>query len=257
MKPNPLKRNLEEGGTALGTMVFEFATPGVARIAASAGAEFVVFDQEHSGWGIETIRMLMATARAAELVPLVRVPSTQHHFISRPLDVGASGVMVPMVETAEQASAVVTAAKYPPEGERGAAFGIGHDDYEAAEDVVSGMQHANDETLLIAQIETTDGIANVEEIAAVDGVDVLWIGHNDLTNSIGIPGQFDHPDYLRAVDRFLEACADNGKAPGIMSTSVEEARSQLDQGFRCVAYWGDIWLYARVLREGIERIREK
>jgi len=197
MKPNPLKRNLEVGGTALGTMVFEFATPGVARIAASAGAEFVVFDQEHSGWGIETIRMLMATARAAELVPLVRVPSTQHHFISRPLDVGASGVMVPMVETAEQASAVVTAAKYPPEGERGAAFGIGHDDYEAAEDVVSGMQHANDETLLIAQIETTDGIANVEEIAAVDGVDVLWIGHNDLTNSIGIPGQFDHPDYLR------------------------------------------------------------
>ncbi|HEX5849566.1 MAG TPA: aldolase/citrate lyase family protein [Rubrobacter sp.] len=257
MKPNPLKRNLEEGGTALGTMVFEFATPGVARIAASAGAEFVVFDQEHSGWGIETIRMLMATARAAELVPLVRVPSTQHHFISRPLDVGASGVMVPMVETAEQASAVVTAAKYPPEGERGAAFGIGHDDYEAAEDVVSSMQQANDETLLIAQIETTDGIENVEEIAAVDGVDVLWIGHNDLTNSIGIPGQFDHPDYLRAVDRFLEACADNGKAPGIMSTSVEEARSQLDQGFRCVAYWGDIWLYASVLREGIERIREK
>jgi 2-keto-3-deoxy-L-rhamnonate aldolase RhmA len=162
-----------------------------------------------------------------------------------------------MVETAEQASAVVTAAKYPPEGERGAAFGTGHDDYEAAEDVVSGMQHASDETLLIAQIETTDGIENVEEIAALDGLDVLWIGHNDLTNSIGIPGQFDHPDYLRAVDRFLEACADNGKAPGTMSTSVEEARSQVDQGFRCVAYWGDIWLYASVLREGLERIREK
>ena len=257
MKPNPLKRSLEEGGTARGTMVFEFATPGVARIAASAGAEFVIFDQEHSSWGIETIRMLMATARAAELVPLVRVPSTQHHFISRRLDVGASGVMVPMVETAKQASAVVTAAKYPPEGERGAAFGIGHDDYQAAKDVVSGMQHANDETLLIAQIETIDGIENVEEIAAVDGLDVLWIGHNDLTNSIGIPGQFDHPDYLRAIDRFLETCADNGKAPGIMSTGVGEARSQLDQGFRCVAYWGDIWLYAGALREGIESIREQ
>jgi 2-dehydro-3-deoxyglucarate aldolase/4-hydroxy-2-oxoheptanedioate aldolase len=257
MRPNPLKRELEEGGTALGTMVFEFATPGVARIAASAGADFVVFDQEHSGWGIETIRMLMATARAADIVPLVRVPSTQHHFISRPLDVGASGIMVPMVETAEQARAVVSAAKYPPEGERGAAFGIGHDDYEAAEDVVSGMQHANDETLLIAQIETTDGIENVEEISTVDGLDVLWIGHNDLTNSIGIPGQFDHPDYLRAVDRFLKACADNGKAPGVMSTSIDEARARLEQSFRCVAYWGDIWLYASALREGIERIREE
>jgi 2-keto-3-deoxy-L-rhamnonate aldolase RhmA len=257
MRPNPLKRNLEEGGVALGTMVFEFATPGVARIAASAGADFVVFDQEHSGWGIETIRTLMATSRAAEIVPLVRVPSTQHHFISRPLDVGASGVMVPMVETAEQARSVVAAAKYPPQGERGAAFGIGHDDYEAADDVVSGMQNANDETLLIAQIETTSGIENVEEIAAVEGLDALWIGHNDLTNSIGIPGQFDHPDYLRAIDRFLEACTGSGKSPGIMATGVDEARAQLEQGFRCVAYWGDIWLYAGALREGIEKIRDE
>ena len=257
MKPNTIKRVLEDGGVALGTMVFEFATPGVARIAASAGADFVIFDQEHSGWGIDTIRMLMATARAAELVPLVRVPSIQHHFIARPLDVGASGVMVPMVETAEQARSVVAAAKYPPHGERGAAFGIGHDDYEAADDVVSGMQHANDETLLIAQIETTEGIENVEEIAAVEGLDVLWIGHNDLTNSIGIPGQFDHPDYLRAIDRFLQACTNNGKAPGVMSTGADEARAQLEQGFRCVAYWGDIWLYADALREGIAQIREE
>ena len=165
--------------------------------------------------------------------------------------------MVPLVETAEQARLVVAAAKYPPEGERGAAFGIGHDDYEAAEDVVSGMQYANDETLVIAQIETTSGIENVEAISAVEGLDVLWIGHNDLTNSIGIPGQFDHPDYLRAIDRFLRACADNGKAPGIMSTGVDEASAQLAQGFRCVAYWVDIWLYAGALREGIAKIRDE
>jgi 2-keto-3-deoxy-L-rhamnonate aldolase RhmA len=257
MRPNPVKRVLEEGGVALGTMVFEFATPGVARIAASAGADFVVFDQEHSGWGIDTIRMLMATARAAEIVPLVRVPAAQYHFVARPLDVGASGVMVPMVETVEQARLVVNAAKYPPQGGRGAAFGIGHDDYDAAEDVVSGMRRANDETLVIAQIETTRGIENVGEIAAVEDLDVLWIGHNDLTNSMGIPGQFDHPDYLRAIDRFLEACRGNGKAPGIMSTGVDEARAQLEQGFRCVAYWGDIWLYASALREGIATIRDE
>jgi 2-dehydro-3-deoxyglucarate aldolase/4-hydroxy-2-oxoheptanedioate aldolase len=119
------------------------------------------------------------------------------------------------------------------------------------------MQNANDETLLIAQIETTSGIENVEEIAAVEGLDALWIGHNDLTNSIGIPGQFDHPDYLRAIDRFLEACTGSGKSPGIMATGVDEARAQLEQGFRCVAYWGDIWLYAGALREGIEKIRDE
>ncbi len=256
MRPNPVKRDLRKGKMTLGTMVFEFATPGIARIAAAAGAEFVVFDQEHSGWGIDTIRTLMATARAADVVPLVRVPATQYHFIARPLDVGARGVMVPMVETAEQASLVVSSAKYPPQGNRGAAFGVAHDDYEAAVDVLSGMQNANDETLVIVQIETQRGIENVEEIAAVESVDVLWIGLNDLTNSMGIPGQFDHPDYLRAIDRFLEACRGKGKAPGIMSTGVNEARAQLEQGFRCVAYWGDIWLYASALREGLASIRE-
>lgn len=255
MRSNAVKRALQEGKTALGTMVFEFATPGIARIAAGAGAEFVVFDQEHTGWGMDTIRTLLATARAAEVVPLVRVPATEYHFISRPLDAGASGVMVPMVETEEQARLVVASAKYPPAGRRGAAFGIAHDDY-AAGDAVAAMEEANQETLLIAQIETAKGIANVEKIAAVDGLDVLWVGHNDLTNSMGIPGRFDHPDYLRAIDRFLEACERHGKAPGIMSTGVEEARAQIGQGFRCVAYWGDLWIYANALRQGLDAVRE-
>ena len=108
------------------------------------------------------------------------------------------------------------------------------------------MRYADYETLLIVQIETRRGVDNVDEIAAVEGLDVLWIGHNDLTNSMGIPGRFDHPNYLRAIDRFLETCRRHGKAPGIMSTGVDDGRAQLDQGFRCVAYWGGIWLYARV-----------
>ena len=254
MRPNPVKRALRGGGTALGTMVFEFGTTGVARIVAGAGADFVVFDQEHTGWSIETVRMLMATARAADVVPLVRVPAAEYHLISRPLDAGASGVMVPMVESADGARLAVSSAKYPPKGRRGAAFGIAHDDYEAG-DAVGGMRSANEETLLIAQIETREGIENVQEIAAVEGIDVLWIGHNDLTNSMGIPGRFDHPDYLRAVDRFLEACDRHARAPGIMSPGVEEARAQLGRGFRCVAYWGDVWIYAQALREGLEAIR--
>ena len=255
MRHNPVKRALRKGETALGTMVFEFDTPGIARIVAGAGAEFVVFDQEHTGWGIDTIRALLATARAADVVPLVRVPATEYHFISRPLDAGASGLMVPMVESAEQARLVVSSAKYPPLGGRGAAFGVAHDDYEAG-DAVAAMTSANDETLLIAQIETATGVENVEEIAAVEGIDVLWIGHTDLANSLGVPGQFDHPDFLAAIDRFREACDRHGKASGIMATSVEDARTHLEKGFRAVAYWGDIWLYAKALRDGLTAIRE-
>src|SRR5947209_4815100 len=101
MRTNQVKRTLQRGGIAIGTMVFEFRTPGIARIAAAAGAEFVIFDMEHTGWSDETIGMLVATARGSDLVPMARVPATQYHLLSRPLDVGAMGLMLPMVESEE------------------------------------------------------------------------------------------------------------------------------------------------------------
>lgn len=255
MRTNHVKRTLAAGGGAIGTMVFEFSTPGIGRIAALAGAEFVVYDMEHTGWSIETIRMLMATARAAETVPLVRVPATQYHLLSRPLDAGAMGLMVPMVESAEQARLIVRSAKYPPDGARGAAFAIAHDDY-AGGDIVAKMRSANEEQLLIAQIETVEGVEQAGKVAAVEGIDVLWIGHFDLTASLGIPGQFSHPDYLRAVEHVMDACHRHGKAPGIMAAGVEGARSSLDQGFRAIAYGGDLWIYGDALRQGIDAVRE-
>jgi len=103
MRENPVKRKLAESGVALGTMVFEFATTGIARLAAAAGAEFVVFDQEHTGATLETVRMFTATARACDLVPLVRVPAAEYHLLAGALDVGPMGVMVPMVESGSSA----------------------------------------------------------------------------------------------------------------------------------------------------------
>ena len=254
MRTNQVKRTLAEGGVSIGTMVFEFNTPGIGRIASGAGAEFIVYDMEHTGWSIETIRMLMATTRAAETVPLVRVPAIQYHLLSRPLDVGAMGLMMPMVETEEQARLIVRSTKYPPDGARGSAFTLAHDDYTGG-DLVAKMRQANDEILLLAQIETAAGVEQAERIAAVEGIDVLWIGHFDLTTSLGIPGQFTHPDYLRALDQVLAACHRHGKTPGIMATEVEGARSLLEQGFRALAYSGDLWIYAQALREGIDALR--
>jgi 2-keto-3-deoxy-L-rhamnonate aldolase RhmA len=255
MRENSVKRALQNGGTSLGTMVFEFPTTGIARVAAEAGAEFVIYDMEHTGWSIETIRGLMAASRAADLIPMVRVPATEYHLISRPLDVGAMGIMVPMVETAEQARKIVDSGRYPPVGKRGAAFGVAHDDYTGG-DIIAKMASANEEILLIAQIETGTGIENVEAIAAVDGIDVLWIGHFDLTNFLGIPGQFTHPTYLDAVKRVLDACAKHGKAPGIMCGDVATGKAQLEQGFRAMAYSGDLWIYQQALREGLAALRD-
>jgi 2-dehydro-3-deoxyglucarate aldolase/4-hydroxy-2-oxoheptanedioate aldolase len=254
MRANAVKRRLSEGGVALGTMVFEFNSTGIAHAAAAAGAEFVIFDMEHSGWSTDTVRMLFATANGAGLVPMVRVPATQYHLIARPLDTGAMGIMVPNVETEEQARTVVRSAKYPPLGARGAGFGLAHDDYQGA-DPLATMQRANAELLLIAQIESVRGVENVEHIAAVDGIDVLWIGHFDLTNSMGIPTQFTHPDYLRAVERVIAACRQHGKAAGFMAADVEGARQALARGFRILAYWGDVWIYQEGLRRGLDAIR--
>jgi 2-keto-3-deoxy-L-rhamnonate aldolase RhmA len=254
MKPNQVKRSLANGGVAVGSMVFEFGTSGIARIVAGAGADFAVFDMEHTGWSTETIRWLCASAGGTDLVPMVRVPAAQYHLIARTLDVGARGIMVPMVETEDQAHLIVNSVKYPPAGRRGAAFGVAHDDYSPG-DVAEKIRSANEELVVITQIETATGVENVERIAAVDGVDVLWIGHFDLTNSLGIPGQFEHPSYTAAVDRVLRACDKTGKAAGFMVASPEEGAAKLALGFRCLAYWGDLWIYQQALREGIRQIR--
>lgn len=253
MRTNHVKHELNDGGTSIGTFIFEFNTTGIGRIAAEAGAAFAVFDMEHTGWSVESIRMLIATTRSTDMIPYVRIPATEYHFIARVLDMGAMGIMVPMVESAEQAETIVASAKYPPIGRRGAAFGVAHDDYGDG-DIVEKIKTANSETHLIAQIETVAGVENVETIAAVDGIDVLWIGHTDLSCSLGIPGQFDHPRFKEALDAVLAACQNHNKVPGFMAGGIDDGKALLDQGFRMLAYGGDLWLYQNAIREGVNAL---
>jgi 2-keto-3-deoxy-L-rhamnonate aldolase RhmA len=254
MRSNTVKRKLAAGEVSIGTMIFEFSSSGIGRLAAAAGAEYLIFDMEHTAWSIETIRNLIATTRAADTIPMVRVPATQYHLLSRPLDAGAMGLMVPMVESVAQAETIVRAGKYPPAGGRGCAFGVSHDDFTGG-DVFAKMTSANDEVFLIAQIETVAGLESCEAIAAVDGIDCLWVGHFDLTSSMGIPAQFDHPDFLAALDRVVAACNAHGKVAGIMAGNVAFGKRWLARGYRAIAYSGDIWVYQTALAEGIAALR--
>jgi 2-keto-3-deoxy-L-rhamnonate aldolase RhmA len=255
MRPNLVKRKLAAGGVPIGTFLLEFSTTGIARLAAEAGAEFAVFDMEHTGWSMETVCMLIATARPTEMVPVVRVPATEYHFIARALDMGAMGIMVPMVEGEEQARRIVQSAKYPPRGRRGAAFGIAHDDYTGG-DLAAKIQGSDREGLLIAQVETARGVEDVEAIAAVEGLDMLWVGQADLTTSLGIPGQYAHPTFLEAVDRVLAAGRKHNKPVGYLALDVEDGKAMLARGFRMLAYGGDLWLYQQALRHGVAALRE-
>ncbi len=255
MRTNTVKEKLARGEYAYGTMIFEFNTTGIGRIVGEAGAEFVVYDMEHTGWSIETIRMLIATTQSSKALPMVRVPATQYHLISRPLDLGAMGIMVPMVEDEAQARTIVRSAKYPPEGGRGAAFGVAHDNYIAAP-VTEVMESANREGFIMAQIETVSGIENCEAIAAVEGIDCLWVGHFDLSLSMGIPAQFDNPEFLKAIETVANACEKHGKSAGVMVNHAAGARLWKDLGYRAFGYLGDVWLYGNALHQGLNELRE-
>ena len=254
MRSNPVKDRLRGGGHAFGTMVFEFFTPGMARIMDAAGAEFALFDTEHSGAGIETVKQQMAYAAGTDCVPMVRVPDHAYHHIAGALDAGAFGIMAPMVETAEQAAHLVACTQYPPGGRRGAAFGVAHDDYRSGP-VAEKVAAANHRTLVIAMVETARGVAAVDEIAAVPGLDVLWLGHFDLTNSMGIPGQFDHPDYLDGVRRIRDAADRHGLACGFMAADDVWAERYLGLGFRMMAYGLDHLVFQAALARGIAAMR--
>jgi 2-dehydro-3-deoxyglucarate aldolase/4-hydroxy-2-oxoheptanedioate aldolase len=253
VRENPVKHRLIQGGAAFGAMVFEFFTPGIAQIVRAAGAEFLLYDMEHSGAGIDTIKQQMAWCRGIGLVPLVRVPAAQYHFVARVLDAGAMGIMVPMVESAAQAAEIVAATRYPPKGVRGAGFGMAHDDYEGGS-VAEKIAAILARTQVIVQIETPKGIAAVDEIAALDGVDVLWLGHFDLTNFMGIP--FTHPDYLKAVDSILAAARRHGKVAGFMAMDDVWARDYYAKGFRMMAVGPDQGLLQQSLSRGLGVLRE-
>ena len=254
MRDNAVKTRLASGGCGFGAMIFEFFSPGLPQICRNAGAEFVLFDMEHTGLGFETLKAQFALCRGLGVVPMVRVPRGEYHFIARALDVGAMGVMVPMVSTAEEAAHIVACTRYPPQGRRGAAFGFAHDDYEGG-DVVAKIAALHARTMVIPQIETVEGLANVERIAAVPGVDALWLGHFDLTNFMGIPAQFKHPDFLAGVDRIVAACETRGKAAAFLATDDDWARDYAAKGFRLMAYGIDQMMLQRALGEGLEVMR--
>jgi 2-keto-3-deoxy-L-rhamnonate aldolase RhmA len=254
VKPNEPLRRIRRGDVALGMFALEFPSTGLARTAASAGAEFIVFDQEHTGWTTDTIRQLLASARPFEIAPLVRVPTSEPHGISIALALGALGVMVPMVDTPNEAKEIVAAAKYPPAGKRGFAV-LYVDEHEG--DVEGYMRRANEEVAVVVMIETATGLENVEAIAQVTGVDVLWVGHYDLTASLGIPGDFENPTYIEALESIVKACNENGIAPGISTDSLEDAETLLDRGFRFMAYGHDLVLLRTALQGGISHLRSR
>ncbi len=239
-----------------GHFVVEFATPGIGHILKSAGCDFVLFDTEHSGFSFETVKSALRYFEAAELAAIVRVPSKEYHHIARAADMGAEGVMLPMVGTAAEASHIVNCLKYPPEGARGVALQIAHDRYRPGP-TKQKLAAANRRTTLFAQIETAEGVANADKIAAVPGVDCLWIGHFDLSASLGVAGEFDNPKFLKAIDKVVAAARRHKKALGRLVPNVDQGVELYGAGFDFICYSGDVWVLHNAVAEALGQLRAR
>lgn len=254
MRDNPVKRRLEAGETVFGTMVFEFLTPGLPQMAVNAGADYILYDMEHSGVGIPEIKLQCALTRGLGLVPIVRPPSKSYADISKLLDVGALGLLFQMVESAEEAAELVSYCRYPPHGRRGAMFGAPHDDYRAPY-ATETLRAANDRVLLLALIETERGLANVEKIAAVDGIDALHLGQGDLSVGLGIPGQSEDPRIQAAIDRVAAAARAQGKPAAAGGGSAAWSRMLLQRGYRMISHSSDLALFQGGLQDALAELK--
>lgn len=254
MAATGLKAMARTKAVKLGHFIVEFATPGIGHIMKNAGCEFVLFDLEHSGFGYETVKSAMRYFEAAQLAPVVRVPSKEYHHIARACDMGAEGIMLPMVGSAKEARAILDCMKYHPEGKRGVALGVAHDNYTGGP-VPKKLAAANQRTTLFCQIETAEGVKNADAIAAVDGVDCLWVGHFDLSVSLGIPGEFNNPKFTGAIDKVVAACAKHKKALGRLVPNVETGIDFYKWGFDFICYSGDVWVLQNALTEAVTQLR--
>jgi 2-keto-3-deoxy-L-rhamnonate aldolase RhmA len=226
---NPVTRALREGKVCVGALSITFPGPAVAQIAAQAGFSWYYFDMEHSATSVEAIEAICTAAKFAGIVPIAGTTSVADFLVARPLDNGAMGVIAPHVSTREEAQLVVDFSRYPPVGRRGNA---GYGALTEYRTVAPGdwVETMNREILAAVKVETARGVANVDEIAAVPGLDAILIGPTDLSTSLGIPGQYDHPRLGEAMDRIIAACKRNGVAGGPHVSTAEAVETWANRG---------------------------
>jgi 2-keto-3-deoxy-L-rhamnonate aldolase RhmA len=229
VKENSIRRAVREGRAALGTGLKEFATRGVARIIEASGFDYCMIDMEHGAFDLETIADLAAWFAATDVSPIARIHKSYLHLIPAILDQGIMGIQVSDVDNAQEARAIVQQAKYPPIGSRGISQMGPHTAYRG----YGGRYHAeyspwaNDNVIICPSIESLEGLENVGAIAAVEGIDMIAYGHSDLSARLGIHLQLDHPRFIEALHRIVDACKKHGK----LARGSAETEAQIEE------YW--------------------
>lgn len=230
MQPNKVKAQLAQGKAVVGPIIGEMRSIGPVRIMALAGLDFLFLDMEHGMANWETTSSLVQMSLVCGICPIVRPTDLTYAHVARAMDTGAQGVIIPRVESREQAEAAVSYVKYPPIGRRGAG-GDGRNGYERL-DARTAVETSNRESMIVVQIESTEGVANLDAIASVPGIDVMLIGPQDLSISLGVHGDFSDPIFLEAAEKVAAAGKRHGVATGMVERDAAAFKRWYDMGMR-------------------------
>jgi 2-keto-3-deoxy-L-rhamnonate aldolase RhmA len=254
VRRNTVKEKLARGEAQFGTMILDLHGPGLAQIMENAGADFIMYDMEAACMDIGLIKNQLSMCRGLKIIPFVNVASQDPVMMQLALDSGALGIMIPVVETRAQAQAIADITHYPPKGRRGVAFGIAHDDYSMGE-LAKNIKDADKRNMIIPKIESAAGVEAIDEILSVPGIDAAFVGHMDLSVSLGTPGDYDNPKFNAAVDKVIAACKRH-KKPGVcLVGSTEAGKKWMKKGFRMVMYSTDTMLIAGAYRAGLAELK--
>jgi 2-keto-3-deoxy-L-rhamnonate aldolase RhmA len=238
---NPARERMKKNEAALGAGIRHSRHAEIAGAMAVAGFDFLFIDLEHSAMPLDVCSQISAAALHAGISPLVRVPEGDLNLAARVLDTGALGIIMPHVESADEARAIVARQKFPPMGNRSTSGNIAQFSYDPSISAKEGTAAVNEALLVVVMVETENAVAHADEIAAVPGVDVLMIGTGDLTSSLGLHGQFEHERILKAYDTVLNACAKHNKWAGMGGVGPEDAMSRyIGRGIRFVLAGNDL-----------------
>ncbi len=251
--PNKLKHALREDKNLIGTMLVEIRQPAVMQFLANAGFDFVLIDNEHGPFNLETIAELSRAAKSAGLTPIVRVPDITYTYVTQALDSGAQGVMIPRITNAQQVSDVIQMMKYPPIGKRGTVLGRGHTEFKSGS-LAEMMATANEESLLVVQIETKQALESIEEIISVPGVDVAFIGPTDLSVALGVPGAMNDPTLTAAIEKIIKVCQQHSIVTAIQANDLEFGISWAKKGVRMVSFNSEAGLMMKAGKEAVAAI---
>ena len=254
MRRNSVKRRLVEGETVIGTMVQEFTNPSIAQILSVVGFDFFMIDMEHGAFGLETAAQMLRVGRLLDLCPLVRVRSPAYHLIAGPLDHGAMGIMLPRVEERREVEELVQAVKYPPVGKRGCSSDAPHSEYRFGK-LAEFVENNNEDTLVIAQIERREAIDRIDELLSIPGVDAALIGSEDLSVSLGVPGETQSMLVVEAIQEVIDAAERHDVVSGIHLGNVESLETWAAKGMRLLMFGSDLQFLMEASEQGLTRLR--